>query len=178
MNTQNKSILFIFSGLPATGKSTLSKFIAQKYNAAYLRIDTIEQSLKDLCGIDVQGEGYGLAYKIGSDNLKIGINVVSDSCNSIELTRRDWEKVAQSSHCDFINIETICSDKKEHQQRAESRVAEVENLKIPDWESIQNCEFHQWREERIIIDTAHKTIKESEDELYHKIEDYLSDKKS
>lgn len=36
-------ILFIMSGLPASGKSTLSKLIAKEYKASYFRIDTIEQ---------------------------------------------------------------------------------------------------------------------------------------
>jgi len=41
----SKSILYIFSGLPGTGKSTLAKIIARKLNAVYIRIDTIEQGL-------------------------------------------------------------------------------------------------------------------------------------
>ncbi len=44
-----KPTLFILSGLPAAGKSTLSKLISQEYGAVYLRIDTIEQGLRDLC---------------------------------------------------------------------------------------------------------------------------------
>lgn len=43
-----KAILSILSGLPASAKSTLSKLIVKEYNAAYLRIDTVEQGLKDL----------------------------------------------------------------------------------------------------------------------------------
>jgi len=39
--------LFIFSGLPGTGKTTLSRQLAQHVGAAYLRIDTIEQALRD-----------------------------------------------------------------------------------------------------------------------------------
>jgi len=37
-----KPILFILSGLPASGKSTFAKLIAKEYHAIYLRIDTIE----------------------------------------------------------------------------------------------------------------------------------------
>lgn len=82
-----KPTLFIFSGLPASGKSTWTKFVAKEYNAVYLRVDTIEQALRDLCRYNVQGEGYRLSYRIATDNLKLRHNVIADSCNPIQLTR-------------------------------------------------------------------------------------------
>ncbi|WP_455626492.1 AAA family ATPase [Parabacteroides sp.] len=39
-----KPILFILLGLPGSGKSTLSRFLARKYKIPYLRIDTIEHN--------------------------------------------------------------------------------------------------------------------------------------
>jgi predicted kinase len=42
-----KPTLFIFSGLPGSGKTTLSKRLAKAKNAVYLRIDTVEQAMKD-----------------------------------------------------------------------------------------------------------------------------------
>lgn len=47
--------LFIFSGLPATGKTTLAQQLAKKTNTVYLRIDTVEQGLRDVCNIVVRG---------------------------------------------------------------------------------------------------------------------------
>ena len=67
----NKAILFIFSGLPAVGKSTLAMSVAKHFGAVYLRIDTIEQGLKDLCRINVEGEGYQLAYRMAVNNLQL-----------------------------------------------------------------------------------------------------------
>lgn len=84
-----KPILFILSGLPASGKSSLAKLVAKEYNALYLRIDTIEQALRDLCDFNVQGEGYRLSYRIAADNLQLGNHIVADSCNPINLTRRE-----------------------------------------------------------------------------------------
>ena len=89
-----KPILYIFSGLPGSGKTTLSQRVAQSVHAVYLRIDTIEQALRELCSVEVQGEGYRLVYRIAADNLRVGMSVVADSCNPIELTRREWERVA------------------------------------------------------------------------------------
>ncbi|MDO4771388.1 DUF3781 domain-containing protein [Porphyromonas sp.] len=170
----NKAILFIFSGLPAVGKSTLSKFVAKEFRAFYLRIDTIEQGLRDLCRISIEGEGYRLAYRIASDNLQLGNNVVTDSCNPIELTRNEWEEVAAKSDCRFLNVEIICSDKSEHKQRAMQRVSEIANMKIPTWDDIKTREYHKWEKDRIVIDTAGKTIEQCKTELKTKITDSLS----
>lgn len=168
-----KPILFIFSGLPATGKSTLAKLIAKEYNAVYLRIDTIEQGLRGLCNFEVQGEGYRLSYSIAKDNLKLGHHVVSDSCNPVFLTRKEWEEVAKETNSRFVNIEIICSDKETHRNRVEARKSEVGNLKLPTWEEIENREYHLWDSERIIIDTANQSIEESLNELKEQIEEYL-----
>ena len=160
-----KPILFIFSGLPATGKSTLAKLVTKEYNAVYLRIDTIEQGLRDLCHFNVQGEGYRLSYRIAGDNLNLGHNVVADSCNPINLTRREWEEVAEQSGSGFINIQVVCSDIEEHKRRVETREAEVNGLKLPTWKDVENREYRSWDSERIVIDTAGRTENECFEEL-------------
>lgn len=160
-----KPLSFIFSGLPASGKSALAKLLAKEYDAVYLRIDTVEQGLRDICGLDVQGEGYRLSYQIAADNLKLGHNVVADSCNPIALTRVEWQEVATENGSQYVNIEVVCSDEKEHKKRVETRSSEVKDLKLPTWKEVKNREYHSWDSERIIIDTANKTAEESFQEL-------------
>jgi predicted kinase len=162
-------ILYIFSGLPGTGKSTLAKNVSKLLNAVYIRIDTIEQGIRDFCNFNVQAEGYRLAYRIAEDNLKIGNNVISDQCNPIKLTREEWNNVALKNNCKYINIEIICSDKIEHKNRIEKRKTEIDNLKLPTWEEIIKREYELWKEEHIIIDTANKTVEECTNELMEKI---------
>src|SRR5262249_8797778 len=89
--------LYIFSGLPGSGKSTVAQLLAVRVGAAYVRIDTIEQALREVCSIDVQGEGYRLAYRVTADNLRLGVSVVADSCNPLELTRRGLERVGRDT---------------------------------------------------------------------------------
>jgi predicted kinase len=173
----SNAILYIFSGLPGTGKSTLSKIIAQKYNAVYIRIDTIEQGIRELCNFNVQGEAYSLSYKIAEDNLKIGHNVVADSCNPINLTRKEWENIAIKNNCKYINIEIMCSNENEHKKRIETRENEIEGLKLPTWEEIIKRKYDLWEDERIIIDTSNKNIEESIKELVIKIEEYQNNNK-
>ena len=153
--------LFIFSGLPGSGKTTLSQKLAQHATAVHLRIDTIEQALRDLCNINVEGEGYSLAYQIAADNLQLGLDVVADSCNTIELTRRKWENVATSNGADFVNIEVQCSDAEEHRHRIESRTTTIEGLKLPTWQDVTDREYHDWLSDRVIIDTAKQSIGDS-----------------
>jgi predicted kinase len=162
-------ILYILSGLPGSGKSTLSMRVAKELGAAYVRIDSIEQGIREVCSINVQAEGYRLAYKIAADNLRVGLSVIADSCNPIELTRREWEQVARDAHASFVNIEVICSDSTEHRQRVEQRVADVPGLKLPSWIEVKNREYHDWTSERVVIDTAGKPEATSASELLEKL---------
>ena len=164
-----RSTLYIFSGLPGAGKSALSKRVARYFNAVYLRIDTIEQALRDLCSLEVEGEGYRLAYRIAGDNLRNGVSVVADSCNPVELTRREWEQVAGDSNANFRNIEVICSDTDEHRLRVEARTADVPRLKLPTWKEVEGREYHEWTVDRIIIDTAGRSRLECANELLSRL---------
>jgi len=175
-----KSVLYIFSGLPGTGKSTLAKIIARRLNAVYVRIDTIEQGIRDLCNYNVQGEGYRLAYRLVEDNLIIGNDVITDQCNPWKMTRNEWNNVAIKNNCAYLNIEIICSNKTEHKNRVESRKTETENINLPTWEEITKREtdknysayYETWREEHIIVDTANKSIEECTKELMEKIQNH------
>jgi predicted kinase len=131
------SILYIFSGLPCSGKTTLAKALAKHTKAAYFRIDTIEQGIKDLCSFNVQGEGYRLAYRLVEDNLKIGNDVIADSCNPLEITRKEWKETAVKNGSVYVNIVVKCSDKNEHKHRVETRKSEIKGLILPDMEVIK-----------------------------------------
>lgn len=169
----SKPILYIFSGLPCSGKSTLSKMLVQEMQGTFVRIDTIEQGLKDVCGIrEIEGMGYRLAYRICYDNLLCGNHVIADSVNPIKLCRDEWMEVASSANCEYINIEIICSDKEEHRQRLIHRENGIENLENPSWENIMNREYHPWHVPVITVDTAGERIEESFKQLLTKITNF------
>lgn len=168
-----KIFLYAFSGLPGTGKTTLAQLLASRVKAVYLRIDTIEQALRDLCRTAVEGEGYGLAYRVAADNLRLGVSVVADSCNPIELTRGKWETLARDAHAGCVNIEVICSDAQERRRRVETRKPGMTGLVPLTWEAVLRREYHPWTKERIIIDTTGKTENESFKELLGKVDGHF-----
>ncbi|MFW5810987.1 MAG: AAA family ATPase [Thermodesulfobacteriota bacterium] len=55
-----KATLYILSGLPGSGKTTVARRLVKQLRAVHVRVDTIEQGLRDFCGWKVQGEGYRL----------------------------------------------------------------------------------------------------------------------
>ena len=167
----SSELLFIFSGLPGSGKSTLAMALALQTGAVYIRVDTIEQALRDLCGVEVEAEGYQLAYRIAMDNLRVGLSVVADSCNPIELTRREWERVALDAGASHMNIEVVCSDIGQHRRRVESRLSDVPGLKLLSWSDVTSREYQQWTAHRLVIDTAGQSSEESQAELLRRVRD-------
>ncbi len=163
---ERSAVLYIFSGLPGVGKSSIASRLAAYITAAYLRIDTLEQGLRDLCHYDVTSEGYRIGYRLVRDNLRLGISVVADCCNPLTLTRREWQDTALEAGAEYINIIVHCSDASQHRQRVEGRGCDIENLTLPSWDDVVNREYHEWNAEaHIVIDTAGKSPEKSFREL-------------
>ena len=64
-----------------------------------------------------------------------------------------------------VDVEIVCSDRDEHRRRAESRVADIAGHRLPAWEEIAARDYRPWTTERIVIDTAGKSLQESVREL-------------
>ena len=153
-------MLIVFGGLPGTGKSSVSRLLAQRLKGAvYLRIDRIEQALRT-CGTLADGvgiEGYAVAYRIAEDNLVSGGTVIADCVNPLAVTRDVWVDVAQRAGVRLVEIEVVCSDAAEHRRRIETRATEVPGLALPTWDAVQTRDYQVWDRPRIVLDTAKLT---------------------
>ncbi len=126
--------------------------------------------MRDLCSFQAEDEGYRLTYRIARDNLLLGNNVIADSRNPIELTRREWENVAIGAGAGFINIEVICSSTAIHKRRVEQRTTDIPDLRLPSWQDVVDREYHPWKQGRIVIDTTSQSETESFGKLLNSIQ--------
>lgn len=149
-------VLVCFSGLPAVGKSTLAKRVASALGGVYLRVDSVEQSLRDYEFTDDQigGAGYGVVCRVATDNLLLGRHVVADQVNPWPLTRDMFRKAASQGGSQCLDLEIVCSDPAEHRRRVESRKPEVTGLKMPGWDEVVERDYQPWTSPILQIDTA------------------------
>ena len=61
-------MLIVLSGLPGVGKTTIARELACSLAAVYVRIDSIEQALRQ-AGLAVEAEGYAVAHAVAADNV-------------------------------------------------------------------------------------------------------------
>lgn len=160
-------MLIVFSGLPGTGKTTLAYELARRLSAVYLRIDVIEQAIRDagvLAG-DVGSSGYGVANAVALSNLRLGHCVIADGVNPVRESRASWQTVALAAGVELVDVEVICSDRQEHQRRVECRTGDIPGLTPPTWRSVMAHEYEAWAQAPLSVDTANLSAAEAVERL-------------
>ena len=76
-----------------------------------------------------------------------------------------WRAVAAAANCRTLEVEFICSDAVLHRQRAESRSADIPDLKLPTWVEIQKREYEPWPAPHLVLDTARLTVDAAVDHI-------------
>lgn len=153
--------LILIDGLPGVGKTTIARKLARAINGIHLRIDSIEQALRN-CGLDVTKEGYVVGYAVAEDNLRLGGTVIADCVNPWPLTREAWRAVAARAQVESLDVEVICSDQAEHRRRVDSRTADIPGHVVPTWQDVVERDYHPWdNEPRLIVDTATTTVEQA-----------------
>jgi predicted kinase len=156
-------MLIIFAGLPGVGKTAIAQELARRLGAVFVRIDSIEQTLRDAGAVSgpMNDSGYRVAYAVAADNVRLGRTVVADSVNPLRITREAWRDVARNAGVGSVEVEIKCSDGEEHRRRVESRAGDIPGLTLPTWEDVVSREYELWDREHIEIDTSHRSVEQS-----------------
>lgn len=152
--------LIVLAGLPGTGKSAVAAPLANRLRAAYLRIDTIEQSLVNSGELSAPpyAVGYLTGYALAADQLRVGLSIVAECVNPLKATRDAWRRVAVEHDCSIIEVELVCSDQDEHRRRVEVRSSDIPGLVLPTWQQVLERHYEPWDRDHLVIDTSITSI--------------------
>jgi hypothetical protein len=89
--------------------------------------------------------------------------------NPIEITRRDYRKVALDLNLPYLEVEVICSDSRQHRKRIETRVSSIDGLKLPPWQDVLDRDYVPWNTKSITLDTALISETEAVDKIVHEL---------
>ncbi len=160
---RKRPVLVIFGGLPGVGKTVIARKLARQIDAVYVRIDGIEQALRESGKIagSLDDAGYRVAYAVAEENLCLGRTVVADSVSPLTVTRNAWVEVAKRAQAVAMEVEAKCSDVNEHRRRIQARAGDIPGLHLPTWEEVVAREYQPWDRAHVVIDTAVDTVEQA-----------------
>jgi predicted kinase len=148
--------LIVLAGLPGVGKTTIARALARVLNAVHIRIDSIEQGIREsaLAADTVEDAGYRAAYAVAEDNLRLAHIVIADSVNPLPVTRAAWLDVARRAGVRAVQVEVVCSDRNEHRRRVERRGGEIGVAGALTWQEVVERDYREWSEPRLVVDAS------------------------
>ena len=151
--------LIVFTGLPGTGKTSLSEAVGRELGIPVFAKDWLEATLRR-SGLgpskDVGYAGYELLTTLAQRQLQLGQSVILDSVASIEAVRTRWRELATTYRARWRVIECVCSDEAAHRARLAVRERGIPGWYELTWKEVERVKnyFTAWQDERLIIDAA------------------------
>ncbi len=146
-------LLVVFAGLPGSGKTTVSRTVADRLGATFLRVDTIESAVQEWhAPVGDSPVGYVAAAQVAHDQLVAGRAVVVDAVNPVDLAREGWRRLAAATGARLQWVEVVCSDPAEHRRRVEGRSGDWPGHVPPTWDAVRAATWEPFTDERLLVD--------------------------
>ncbi|MBN1454335.1 MAG: ATP-binding protein [Anaerolineales bacterium] len=141
MNQTSQPILVIFSGLPGTGKSTLTDRLARELRWPLLRIDDVAGQVPPEADYHFWDEKILLLLNIAEVQLELGVSVIADSV-FMGTDRLHAQEIAQKHDAIFRPVYCFVSNEATWEKRVNERFDTLQRTDVATWEQIQHQ--RQW----------------------------------
>jgi hypothetical protein len=153
--TPPKLRLILFSGLPATGKSTLSQRLAREFSIPVFSKDQFD-SILHAVHLDKTVHTYRLLLGLADQQLGLGISVILDAEFSQQEFRNKARAIAEKHNARFYAIHTLCTNEQTHLLRLVGHDRSVPFTPVT-WEQVVRARatFEPWEPlEALFVDTV------------------------
>lgn len=147
------------SGLPGSGKSTLSEKIASRLKLPLLSVDPIESAVIKagiVKGFETGYAAYLVAETLAQEQIKLGNSVVIDAVNAENEAKQMWVDCAAHLHVPLVVIECVLKDTVLHRTRIEARIRGLHGMEEITWEQVQERRkaYTQWKQGILSIEMS------------------------
>jgi predicted kinase len=152
-------VLILMSGPPGVGKSALADALGRHLGAPVMSVDPIEAAIWR-SGIRPSFEtgvaAYEVAAALARHQLTLGMHVIGDAVNAVEVARESWRQAARDAGAPWRVVEVVCSNLAMHRSRLAARQRSLPGFPEPTWEEVERRieEFEPWPEPTLIVDSA------------------------
>jgi predicted kinase len=166
----NKPKLIVMSGLPGSGKSTLSERIAEHLKLPIFSVDPIESAIIKAGIVKSFETGYAaylVAEILATEQVKLGSSVVIDAVNAEDEAKQVWIDCAGRLNIPLVVIECVLKDGSLHRTRIESRIRGLHGIDEITWERVQERRraYTAWKQDILSVEMSGDTDENLESAL-------------
>lgn len=149
--------LILFSGLPGTGKSTLSYALSRQTGWGLLSKDMVDNAYKRSSDPNTAWYSYELLLDFAALNLKNGATVIVDAVFTYQRLRDSAYHITQKHGAKMYSIVCVCSNEELWEKRVRERPEAVDYWTPADWSEVQRVQrnFDEWREPHLLLDSIY-----------------------